>query len=160
MKSLVIFFAVLFVGFAFGQDSEAVDAQRCTEVEACARCEGASRELLTCRREALRQADIQLRREWEENFRNELRIIEEELQEREEERWQDREEIAKEWEEKQRVKAKEAGIQQYGSREAWEEAKAKHEARQRQIKIGWFVLFAGLILGVIWMVRRTPYYFS
>ena len=174
MRFVALLFVFNLLGAVLGQNPEALDAQRCTEVEACARCEGASQELITCRREALMQAEIQrlddvrvsgeaktaLLREWEEDFRNEWVEIEKELQERQEERKQEREEMAKEWEEKQRIKAKEIGIQKYGTVAAWEEAEAKSEIRKRYKNLGWFVLFSGLVFVVIWRIRRTPYYYS
>jgi hypothetical protein len=106
------------------------------------------------------EAKTALLREWEENFRNVWVEIEEELQERQEERKQEREETAKEWEETQRIKAKEIGIQKYGTVAAWEEAEAKSEIRKRYKNLGWFVLFSGLVFVVIWQIRRTPYYYS
>ena len=174
MRFVVRFIAFILLGAAIGQNSEVIDAKRCTEVEACTRCKGASQELATCRREALMQAEIQrldsgevseeaktaLLREWEENFRNEWVEIEEELRERQEELKREREETAKEWEEKQQIKEKEIGIQKYGTVAAWQEAEAKSETTKRYKNLGWFVLFSGSVIVIIWLIRRTPYYFS
>ena len=49
MRFVALLFVFNLLGAVLGQNPEALDAQRCTEVEACARCEGASQELITCR---------------------------------------------------------------------------------------------------------------